>query len=184
MIAVRHDGVLKEPKMIFARHDGVMKEVGGAKLPMIGETFEGGILSALVRFGGAPFALVAAEAPASRELITPFYDPLSTPSDTDGLANDVAARATSSSFDHVRIPAFHYCWTYAAGGFTDWYLPAPRELQAMMGARGVSPFPLSSNYWSSRVRGFDGDRLTTAGGIETMTGAGILITLPVRRIAL
>lgn len=109
--------------MIYVMDQGVWKEVGGGKIPYIGEPFEGGyLLSVDVKPDSIEILIIADKsAEASLQWKTSNTSTSGTSSQTDGWANTNAMNNTSH-------PAAKYCRDYRGGGFSDWYLPAKSEL--------------------------------------------------------
>ena len=122
----------------------------------IGTAYAGGFFAGQVNSAGTIFNLVVSPV-SSGQTTTNMgtYSASSTFSNIDGPSNSAALAAQSR-------PAATFCEGLTIGGFSDWYLPALNELQAIyyyakpttannITSRGsnsnaVSPQPLSTNY--------------------------------------
>jgi len=112
---------------------------GGIILPAIGTSYEGGFFAGTISHtanGVATHALIVAPAATGatgtsytlttmKQWKTSNTTTAGTTSTYDGAANQ-AAIVTAGINDH---PAAEFCENLSIGGYTDWYLPAPLELE-------------------------------------------------------
>ena len=118
---------------------GRSAEVAGIILPAIGSAYEGGFFAGTISHtanGVATHALIVAPAATGatgtnytlttmKEWKTSNTTTAGTTSTYDGAANQ-AAIVTAGIAAH---PAAEFCENLSIGGYTDWYLPAPLELE-------------------------------------------------------
>lgn len=182
--------------MIYVKDQGIWKEVGGVKIPFLGDPFEGGyVLSTAIKSGRIEILIIADKsAETSLQWKTANTSTPGTSGETDGWANTNAMNNT----DH---PAAKYCRDYRGGGFDDWYLPAKDELNLfwLNIAPGKSATPIAfqtggaqalavpTYYWSSTgysVVGAWGQRFSdgTQGNSSGKTTSRLV--RPVRKVIL
>lgn len=107
--------------------------VGGSfgSLPEIGEAYEGGFFAGQINDGGTIYNLVVAPKSSgensSKQWKTSNTNTSGTTSVTDGPSN-TAAMISAGAAAH---PAANFCNNLSIGGFTDWYMPAPDELEVL-----------------------------------------------------
>jgi hypothetical protein len=100
-------------------------------LPAIGAAYEGGFYAGQIsttQNGVANFNLVVGPASSAQNTSKQFKTALSFTTGTDSLINGPANSAAENNASH---PAGQFCEAVVAGGYSDWYLPADRELEIL-----------------------------------------------------
>lgn len=119
---IKHNGVWKEPDVIYVRDGGVWKEVSGKRF-VPGEPMYGGFFGGLAAYtSGTIFALIIAD--KSVEVSRRWK---STRTNTSGTASDTNGLANSNSMNNSSHPAAKYCLDLVHNDYDDWYLGAPDE---------------------------------------------------------
>lgn len=120
---VKHNGLWKEPRVIYIKDGGLWKEVSGmGYIP--GMPMHGGFFGGFFTYGdGVVYALIIADKSAEQTLrwSTSSTGTSGADSSSDGWAN-------SNVLNTPSYPAAEYCRQYDGGGFSDWYLGAPDEM--------------------------------------------------------
>lgn len=171
---IHHDGVFKEVDVIHIKHNGVWKEVSG-KQYIPGMPMEGGFFGGFYALNGILYALIIADKSAEQSLRwkTSSFSSTGADSAIDGWVNTNAINNSSH-------PAAEYTRQYDGGGFNDWYLGSPQEIQTIasnllrsstlvsliapdFSAGGSQVFP--SYFWTSQNDGSaSAFRVNTLGG--------------------
>lgn len=191
---VKHNGLWKEPRVIYIKDGGLWKEVSGKQI-IPGIPMEGGFFGGLFTYGdGIVYALIIADKAAEQDLQwkTVRTTTSGTSSNTDGWAN-------TNAMDNSIHPAAQYCRQYDGGGFNDWYLGAPEEYQTIADTlnRGKAVLELiapdlatggsqvlPASLWTSRsVSASSTYRITTSSGSLSSTYKDNTNTVrPIRRV--
>lgn len=125
---------------------------GPAPPSVLGQSYGGGYYTGTIDIGGGVcyYLIVAPNATGCAFCILKTTNTTTSGVDSlnDGYAN------TYGPMDNASHPAGNWTATRSIGGFSDWYLPAKNELQAMWTNRGSMPagegYTLSTSaYWAS-----------------------------------
>jgi hypothetical protein len=97
----------------------------------IGDAFGGGFFAGQISTtanGIANFNLVVGPAAAAQTTGKQFKTSLSF---TTGTDSEIAGNVNSAAENNASHPAAQFCEAVSTGGFTDWYLPANKELEIL-----------------------------------------------------
>jgi len=160
---------------------------GGVEVPtVIGQAFGGGYYAGQISTSAngvaTHYLIVAPKATgenSSKQWKTAATSTAGTDSLFDGLSN-------SDAMNNASHPAAQFCRGLTIAGFTDWYLPAWKELEVLYfylkpntsvnnavgsNAYAVSPEPISTNY-SAGAPAQTSVLAFRSGGAEALGGAG------------
>jgi len=137
----------------------------------VGELFGGGIVVSVWKIAGVEHGLIASLTNLGSDPGSPWIDDYTTfigptaQSPTDGQSNTNAIIARSPNFEGAAKLCADYTITDGTGTYSDWYLPAIRELKECYDAKfaitsilGIINGFLFDNYWSSTE--YYNDKLT------------------------
>jgi hypothetical protein len=100
-------------------------------LPAIGAAYEGGFYAGQISTtanGVANFNLVVGPASSAENTSKQFKNDLSF---TSGTNSKIDGPANSTAENNASHPAAQFCEAVVVGGFSDWYLPAEKELEIL-----------------------------------------------------
>lgn len=152
---------------------GMVKLAGGFSYPYaIGQSLQGGVIATLT--GGGMPALIAASADNGNADWGGLGTAIGAPaqSDTDGLGNTSAIVATLGGGSYATA----MCQSLNSGGYTDWYLPAKDQLDALMTNQTAIGGFAPALYWSSTE--YAVSPASTAWAEDSGTGAPVVMFKP------
>ena len=91
----------------------------------VGQKFEGGYFTGVIRIGTTCYAIILA--PKSTQVLGLLFK-----TSADATANTQSVNdgwANTRSMNNSSHPVAQYCCNIASGGYTDWYLPSRDELE-------------------------------------------------------